>query len=227
MTDNDICVTRLSAWAPGIGGREEWNEWALGKRDILPDKKGPDIAFTDSLFRRRLSQISRMTIQVIRDLLPVSEDTKIIFLSFRGEITKQFQINKTLIEEGGISPAVFSLSVFNAPVALAAMALKLKGGYCAVYPDNNSFSSGLKAAQAALLCGPAREIILVYADEKGPDEYDSLSAGNIPAAFGLLLSRNRVQDTAFKAGLSQFINEDDPLAFLKQLLLCGDIHVSP
>jgi len=232
MTDTDIRITRLCAWAPGVYGKEEWNEWALGKRSISSDAKGPDISFTEAIFRRRLSQISRMTIQVVHDLLPVEQNTKIFFLSFRGEITKQFQINKMLIEEGDISPAVFSLSVFNTPVALATMALKLKGGYCAIYPQNNSFAAGIKAAQAALLCGgnshadAVNEIILVYADEQGPSEYECFMSGNNPAAFGILLSCNNTADQIRGAPLSQFENEDDPLVFLKRLLLCGDIHVS-
>ena len=106
-------ITRLCAWAPGIESSGEWEQWAQGKRDISSDAKGPVIDFTDSMFRRRLSQISKMTVQVVHDLLPVGEDTKIFFVSFRGELSRQYQINKMLIEENSLMPAAFSLSVFN------------------------------------------------------------------------------------------------------------------
>jgi len=225
MKGENIYITRLCAWAQGIGSRSEWDEWALGKREISCDGKGPEISFTDSMFRRRLSRISKMTIQVIHDLLPFKEDTKIFFISLRGELSRQFQINKMLIEEKSLSPAAFSLSVFNAPAALATMALGLKGGYTALYPGNNSFASGIKAAQAALLCGAQEELCLVYADEQAPVEYAHFQDECPPSAsFTLLLSRSSEKS---RAAFPPLAEEDTPLDFLRRLLLSGEIHVSP
>ena len=224
MTGGDVYVTRLSAWAPGIESSGDWDEWALEKREISRGGKGPDISFTDSMFRRRLSQISKMTVQVIHDLMPLAEDTKIVFISFRGELSRQFQINKMLIEENALSPAAFSLSVFNAPAALATMALGLKGGYSALYPGKNSFAAGVKAAQAALLCGAQEELCLVYADEEVQSEYAGLCRETQPpAAFSLLLSRTPGKSHVSLPALDE---EDKPLDFLKRLLLHGEIHVS-
>ena len=226
-------IVRLSAWAPGIESPEEWKEWALGKRAIVHGAKGPEITFTDPIFRRRLSQISKMTIQVTRDLMPAgfcsdvsrAENTKIFFLSFRGELSRQFQINKTLIQEKTVSPAAFSLSVFNAPVALATIALGLKGGYTALYPGKNSFSTGIKAAEAALVSGDApAELIFVYADEELPPEYQGFSECSPPAAFGLLLSSTPNPLSIPLSSINK--DENNPLAFLRQLLLCGKINTS-
>ena len=227
MIGEELHITRLCAWAPGIENAGEWDEWARGRRNIAFDTKGPGITFTDSLFRRRLSQISKMTIQVIHDLLPLGEDTKIIFLSYRGELARQYQINKMLIEEKELMPAVFSLSVFNAPVALASIALGLKGGYSALYPaGKNPFAAGLAAAQAALLCGSGQELVFVYADEQAPPEYGRFSSEcPPPAAFGLLLSRDSECLSIPLSSMKE--SEDSPLGFLRRLLLCGKIHVSP
>jgi len=226
MSDGEIYLARLSAWAPGIAGSAEWDEWALGKRSIARESKGPELAYTDPMFRRRLSQIAKMTVQVVHDLLPLREDAKIFFLSLRGELSRQYQINKMMIEEGELSPAAFSLSVFNAPVALATMAFALKGGYVALHPGNNSFIAGLKAAEAALLCGTTEEVALVYVDENVPPEYRCFFPDPPPAplAFGVLLSRNH---RPLSVPLSLVKKEDNPPDFLKQLLLCGDIHVAP
>jgi hypothetical protein len=225
MTNGEAYITRLSAWAPGIEGSAEWDEWALGKRGIASGAQAPAIAFTDAMFRRRLSQISKMTIQVIHDLLPFGEDTKIMFLSFFGELKRQYQINKTLIEENTLSPAAFSLSVFNAPVALASIALGLKGGYSALYPARNSFIDGLNAAQAALFCGKSEQMVFVYADEEAPPEYECFSGEcPSPAAFGLFLSREPQHLSVPVA--SVLSEQDSPLYFLRRLLLCGKIHVT-
>ena len=224
MTGGESYIVRVSAWAPGIGNSAEWDEWASGRRSISPGVKGPEISFTDSIFRRRLSQISKMTIQVIHDVMPFGEEAKIFFLSFRGELSRQYQINKMLIEEKTLSPAAFSLSVFNAPVALATMALGLKGGYSALYPGNNSFWAGIKAVRAALLCGKPEELCLVYADEEAPPEYGCFSREcPPPAAFALILSRTSLP---VSIPLSSLNAADNPLDFLRQILLCGELHVS-
>jgi len=181
-------IARVSAWAPGIEDSGGWDEWARGGRDIVSGTQGPAIAFTDPLFRRRLSQISRMTVQVVHDLLPVGENAKMLFVSFRGELSREYQINRMVIEDKNLKPAAFSLSVFNAPAALASIAFGLKGGYSALYPGNNSFAAGLMAAEAAFSSGAAGELIFVYADEEVPPEYRGLSGvfpGIVPEAAGL------------------------------------------
>jgi hypothetical protein len=236
-----LYITRLCAWAPGIESPGEWDEWAQGRRKIVCDAKSPAIAFTDPLFRRRLSQISKMTVQVVHGLLPVEEDTKIFFVSFRGELARQYQINKMLIEEKSLMPAAFSLSVFNAPAALASIALGLKGGYSALYPGNSSFAAALSAAEASFpsetpfpketpaLSSVTGELIFVYADEQPPPEYGRyFNECPFPLAFAFLLTREpqslSVPLSSLKAG------EDDypasPLDFLRRLLLCGKIYVS-
>jgi len=222
-------ITRLCAWAPGIENSGEWEQWAQGKREIVSTMQAPAIAFTDSLFRRRLSQISKMTIQVIHDLLPVGEDTKIFFVSFRGELSRQYQINKMLIEDKSLMPAAFSLSVFNAPAALASMAHGLKGGYTALYPGNNSFAPGLAAAQAALVSGKQEELIFIYADEQPPPEYESLVKDcPPPLAFAFLLTSSPQSPCVSFSEIADGKDgcPDNPHDFLRRLLLCGDIHAS-
>ena len=137
----------------------------------------PTLPFADSLFKRRLSQISRMTVQVIHDLLeevPEAKEYKQIFISFRGELSREFSINKSILQDSEILPAAFSLSVFNTPIASASLALKLKSGYSVIYPSKQDFRSAVLAASSAVLSGAEQKIILVYADEFIPKEYESL-----------------------------------------------------
>ena len=226
---NPLYITRLCAWAPGVENPDEWEQWAQGKREIASGNQSPALAFTDSLFRRRLSQISKMTVQVVHDLLPVGEDTKMFFVSFRGEISRQYQINKMLIEEKSLSPAAFSLSVFNAPAALASIALGLKGGYSAVYPGNNSFAAALDAASASFVCEKQNELIFVYADEQAPPEYGRYADECSPAiAFAFLLTREpkslSIPFSSIKEGEDYLSGR--PLDFLRRLLLCGKIYAA-
>jgi hypothetical protein len=245
MIEEKLHIARFSAWAADIGSTGEWKEWAAGTRVVpplegapslegVPSKEGraPEIAFTDSLFRRRLSQISKMTIQVVHDLLPLDEAIKIIFLSFRGELARQYKINKMVIEDKAIMPAAFSLSVFNAPIALASIALGLKGGYTAIYPGGKSFATGLAAAEAALFSG-ADELLFVYADEEIPLEYRCLShnpaaneAGIHPLAFAILLTRKARPNSVSLSSVTK-CQTFSPKEFLRQIILRKEIYVSP
>ena len=208
----------------GVSGKSFIRRLSVWPADaeFTANPASPELTFIDPLLRRRLSSISKMTIQVIHGLLPVEEDTKIIFLSFRGELSKQYKINMMQIGEKTITPAAFSFSVFNTPPAMATMALDLKGGYSAIYPDENCFTAGLKAAHAALVSGTQEELIFVYADEEVPAEYKALLSECPPAfAFALLLSR--------KNGPVPFLSGDtttSPLDFLNMLLQNGKIHAA-
>jgi hypothetical protein len=218
-----VFLSSLTCWAPGIAAPDDWKLWAMGQKSLCVEKTSPALEFTSPLFRRRLSQISRMTVQVVHDLVEktgCSRNTKMIFISERGEIGQELSINKTLIEEKIVMPATFSLSVFNAPIALASIAEKMTGGYSAVYTAHNSFYDGFAAAAAQVLSGREKEILLVYADEAVPKEYEAVCpSGAVPFAFALLLS-----GTA--ADIQQIITIDAvpsvPELFLKSVIKCLD-----
>ncbi len=192
-----VYLSGLSMWAPGLTTADDWRRWADGKQRILLERSAPDIAFTAPLFRRRLSQISRMTIQTVHAVIekePEAPSFKQVFISLRGEIERQFTINKSLAEDSEIMPAAFSLSVFNTPIALAAIALKLKAGYTAVYPAGGDFSAAFKAAASPVLCGAEERLLLAYADEAVPEPYAALPDAkqtngeeNAPLAFAAVL----------------------------------------
>jgi hypothetical protein len=220
-----LFVSRFSSWAPGFSGPKDWKAWALGRLEIPRTRDSPALEYTTPLFRRRLSRISRMTIQVLRDLLPLGESVKTVFLSFRGEVSRQFEINRMLIQEGDLTPAAFSLSVFNTPPALAAIALGLTAGYSALYPGQNRFDAGFSAAAAPVLSGAEEETAFVYADELCPPEYGGLCppGNDEPLAFAALLSLREegVSVPVPRAGAEQPECLKSPGEFLKYLYRAG------
>jgi hypothetical protein len=236
-----VFVSRFSAWAPGICGLDQWREWADGRREIGEcgeSSESPALSWTEPLFRRRLSQISKMTIEVTKRLCPVEEGAKLVFASFRGELGCQFKVNKMLVEDGALTPAAFSLSVFNTPPALACIALSLKGGYSAVYPGGDKFVYGFLSAAAALLSEDvksesekskgAKDVIFVYADELVRDEYRSCMKGAVPPpplAFAALLSAQG-QGEAIDCS---YDNKDLVCreSFLKKLFGMGNVVYAP
>lgn len=216
-----VYFSDVTAWAPSLGSDAElWQEWASNVIPIAQTKESPKLEYTDPLFRRRLSQITKMTVHVIHTLLEsthINPQTKIVFISLRGEIEREFTVNKNLIEDGMILPAAFSLSVFNTPVSQATLAFALKGGYSVVYPSRGDFCSAFKIACAPLLAGTESQIILVYADELVPGVYgQKIPQENEPLAFaGILSAEKKPRSVCF----DDFSNvPDSPHEFLKLIL---------
>lgn len=222
-----LYLSHISPWAPGLlDNSENWNSWAKGEIQIEQTKDSPKLEYTDPLFRRRLSQISKMTIHTIHNLIEsinsqtpnsFDKETKIVFCSMRGEIEREFTINKSLIEDEMILPAGFSLSVFNTPVALATLAFKLTGGYSVLYPSKNNFTDCFKAAVAPLLAGTEKQIVFVYADELVPEVYaEKRPQENIPFSFATLISTEKTKDAIEINDLSKI--SSSPIAFLKNYI---------
>lgn len=158
----------------------------------------PKLEYVDALFRRRLSQLTRMTIEAVHGLITEASDeeknsilsSKLVFASFRGEIARQLKINKGLVEDADVMPAPFSLSVFNTPPAAATIALGMKAGYTAIYPSEDNFYSALLAAASSVISGSEKQVIFAYADEKIPEEYKDCKnyIEKSPLAFACLIS---------------------------------------
>lgn len=191
----------------------------------------PKLAFCDPLFKRRLSQISRMTIQVVHELIqkvPEAKNFKFVFCSFRGELARQLKINKSLYEDADIMPASFSISVFNTPPAAATISEGIKAGYSAVYPANDNFYDGLICAVAPVLSGCEENIIFVYADELIINEYKSAykpvngDTTPQPLAFACVLSAVKPLNSdkttqSAELELSKLKNIHSPQSFLELL----------
>lgn len=156
--------------------------------------ESPKLEYVDALFRRRLSQITKMTIETVHGVIPGNEDAKLVFSSFRGEISRQIKINKGLVEDADVLPAGFSISVFNTPAAAATIALKMKGGYTAVYPSEDNFKSAFLSAAASIMAGSEsdkeKKVIFAYADEKIPEELENCKGfkTDVPLALACVLS---------------------------------------
>ena len=217
----NLYLSDITMWAPGLESDDaQWKEWSAGNAEISLSNESPKLEYTSPLFRRRLSQITKMTVHVVHLLLEkshIDKETKIVFTSQRGEIARTFSVTKDLVQENMILPASFSLSVFNTPISSATLAFGLKGGYSVIYPSKGDFSQAFKAAVAPVLAGTEKEIMLVYADELVPEAYaDKRPEENIPLAFACIVSSEKKDNCI---AFDDFSNvEKSPVEFLRFLL---------
>ncbi len=187
---NAVYISRWSAWAPGIETSDDWKQWNAGNLVLRDDSSPPGLPFAPAMFKRRLSQLSRMVIQTGHEVLGGDSGLKVTFSSIYGEIVQQMRISQKLLDSGDVSPAHFSLSVFNAPVAAASIIENNTAGYSALFSGAESFETGLQETAAALLAGVEQERIFIYGDESLPPEYQLLAKGpHWPFCLALRLSR--------------------------------------
>jgi hypothetical protein len=169
---NKIYIAKWCFWSPGEDGTE-----------------APLLPFVSPMLKRRLSQLSRMVLYAVHYVSQGRQQVKISFSSEYGEITQQLKISEEILESEKISPAKFSNSVFNAPVAMTTIAEKNMQGYSAICSGKDSFYYGLSECLAALRCGADKERIFVHGDELVPLPYQALTGGaNTPFVLAFFLS---------------------------------------
>jgi len=229
MMERAIYASLPVCWAPGMQTEQDWKDFAEGKKQISLTNESPKLEFTPPLFRRRLGQLCRMTVQVVHDSIEKfkCDDIPILFSSVYGEINREFTIDRSVITEGNVMPAAFSLSTFNAPVALATLQCKLKAGYEVIFPSKGNFSYCAQAAEAAVFGGRKKRILFVYGDELFPEEYNTIQSvkdgnipiPNIPFAFSVLLGITPPDNCTYnKFSSKDFCSKNTPIDFLKMLL---------
>ncbi|MBO6176282.1 MAG: beta-ketoacyl synthase chain length factor [Treponema sp.] len=164
----------------------------------IPDpsqpESSPKLEFTTPLFRRRLSQLTKMIVQVVHDVTETTgiKNAKQVFISKRGDIGREFSINEQLINDEEILPAGFSLSVFNTPIAQATLACSLKSGYSVIFPSKGNLYQALQAALAPVICKDEKEMLIAYGDEYIQEEYGSLRPeDNRAMAFAVIASSEK------------------------------------
>lgn len=226
-----IYIKSCAAYAPGLESKEDWLAWSRGEKLISPESSTPKLSFVPMLTRRRLSALSKMVVLVNHQIsfdkngnsLPAA---KITFASEFGEIAQQLKISQTFLEMGTVSPAHFSLSVFNTSVANATILEKNTFGYSAVFSGKKAFSLGLKDCISTLQAGSETERIFIFADELIPEIYGSIagvSYPNKPCALAIHIStssENAIGILKSNFDTSNFETaSDEALAFIKKNLL--------
>lgn len=184
-------------------------------------KPKPDVSFVPMLTRRRLSYISRMVV-LVSDLVSQDKDgnkltpSKVTFASQFGEISQQLKISQTLIDTGTVSPAHFSLSVFNAAVANASILETNTAGYSAVFSGKDAFTTGLTDCLAALENEPSDTRTFIFADELIPETYAPVAGVPYPNAVCALALRLTTDESKADPALKN-VDVSSQLAQLKML----------
>lgn len=217
----ELYIKKWNAWAPGVENTESWKEWASDKLDIERLKTVPGIKHIRPIYRRRLSQITKMVLEVGHSLLDADDNPSVILSSQFGEINQQNKISRGILEDGDVKPSAFSLSVFNAPISLLSLHEKITEPAIVILSGNNTLYTGLFTLIAELNSRENRDVLLLFADELLPEDYTSIKSGIEPYCFGLVFSSKSEPSGQIIEYNIKHVRENTiqyPLEFLKWFL---------
>lgn len=187
MAGLSINISARAAWAPGLEDDTAWRSWP---GHALPDDHGtaPDVRFIDALLRRRLGRLSRMALHVANQAAAEYAFLPTIFASRHGELSRTVSMLHALAADEAPSPAAFSLSVHNAAAGIFSIVRGDPAPSTALAAGEETLLWALLDASIRLAADPDSPILLVYADEPLPGEYQAFQTASESAhALALLL----------------------------------------
>ncbi|MDH2068605.1 beta-ketoacyl synthase chain length factor [Pantoea sp. GD03673] len=177
------------ALAPGLHGRETWQDWAQQGTAITPTEAMAKPQFLPMMTARRLSGGSRAAVECGLAMLARQRADAIVFTSRHGELERNLRILNTLAAQQSMSPTDFAMSVHNSAVGSLTIAAKAPLVSTSIAAGIDSFQQGLIEV-SALHQGGYQQVLLVDFDGIVPDYYLpwlSDQGVNFPYAVALLL----------------------------------------
>lgn len=178
-----------SAWAPDKTTRHDWQAWARGEQ-FTPTQAQPDISAVPAMQRRRMSSLSRMAFATASACANGLTSTPCcIFASRHGELGRTMKIIEGIVSGGDVSPADFSLSVFNTALGLYSIVAGNKAPSTMVVAGEDTFGCALIEAALHLARFPGTRVLLVFFDEPLPEPLDVMAEpGSEAFSIALLLA---------------------------------------
>lgn len=216
-------IEAWSAWAPGVESVDQWQEWAIGKRQIESDGS-PAVEFVPAMLRRRLSRLSKMALRTVYDCDPNLQSIQTVFCSRHGELLRSTGLLQDIVATKAISPTGFSLSVHNTASGLLSITRKDSASSTAIAAGKATFETAFMEAAAILMTERAQQVLLVISDEPAPvpfNEYQDEKEQVYAAAF--LLSHSKIGENIALSMIpgkksAPDLREQHGLTFLRFLL---------
>jgi Beta-ketoacyl synthase, N-terminal domain len=134
--------------------------------------------------RRRLPAFTRDIARCALPLLRTDPRTDVVFSSRNGDLASTATLLTDLARRELLSPALFSMSVHNAPPGVLSLCLGACGDHTAIAAGEDNLSAAL--VEAFLRLQDSESVALVHADQRLPEIYAEL--GDDSNATGIVLA---------------------------------------
>lgn len=166
-------MVRWAAWAPGLTDSESWLRWLAAPFPLPVDGK-PALAAMPAMMRRRLDPLGRVALETAYTCQADDDACPVVLASRHGEVGRSLTLLDSLVSEGQVSPASFSLSVHNAIGALYSIARHDVQPYSAIAAGDETVEAAFVEADGLLADGAPAVMVVVY-DEPLPARYQAFA----------------------------------------------------
>lgn len=192
MSSIHFNITKIHALSPGLENKSDWMVWALQKSPSLQKPDFPAVALVPPAMRRRMSNLSKLAVQVAAELSEKEEIHYTVFSSKHGEIQRTLSLLLSVLSGDDASPIAFSQSVHNTAAGLFTIATKKAIPANSIAAGEDSFHCALLDAFLYLHDHPEHRVLVIDFDESLPDIYrHHVPSPDAPYAIGMVLSAGR------------------------------------
>ena len=202
MQNIDFNIKNWFAWSPELETKDDWLAWANNQKSFSENNsnKSPLIEFVPLLQRRRLSQLTKMSLKVIfeclQDYKETDQNINSVFASRYGEWRQTFNLLESISNQEELSPAGFSFSVHNTVAGLYSLIFNNTASYTSLSANEYTFMTAL--IEALGLLQNTKEVLLIIADENTPELYkETFPFPSIPFAIAFLLDNSPKYSLSF------------------------------
>jgi hypothetical protein len=174
------------ALSPGLVDALDWQAWA--QLEQWPaDPLFPATPLLPMMMARRLSQGSRLAVQVGLSLLARHPVDYAIFVSRHGELARSVTLLQALADGEVLSPTDFSMSVHNTAAGLSSIQGKAAIPMTSLAAGEGGLMAGFTEAVAALHAGASRVLLVAFEGPVPEFHRPWLPDEAPPHALGLVL----------------------------------------
>ena len=221
MKEINFSIINWSAWTPGLDNKKDWQDWANNQKCISTDKlMSPIIDFIPQIQRRRLSQLTKMSLKTAFECSEGYNNIESVFASRYGELSQTLKLLKSIFNKEDLSPAGFSLSVHNTAAGLYSVIDKNTKPYTAIAAGEITFEAAFLEALGRLQY--QEYILLVVSEEYVTEMQDKLMPLFSPFSTAFLLGKiGKVKINATigeTRNIPAYSKQDISFSFLKWLI---------
>lgn len=218
-----FAIESWDAWISGVRGYSDWQDFLSSDRKQNIDEPFANIEYRYLMpaQRRRLSDISKITLDIALAFAENRPTACSIFASRRGEVGRMAGLLNSISTGADLSPTAFSMSVHNTTSGLFSIQSDNQVSSTAIAAGHDTVVAGFIEA-CSLLAAGQQQVLLVVMEDQVPDVYQKFSsAGEQPVAAAFMLTAGNdfiMESTIIKTPESQPGTSDQVMKIISTII---------
>ncbi|MFK0573825.1 beta-ketoacyl synthase chain length factor [Endozoicomonas sp.] len=219
-------IKSWEAWLPGIRNHADWQ--AFLSSDRKPGSNEPftnmDYRYLKPAQRRRLSDISKITLDVAYAIARDNPQVYSVFASRRGEVSRMAGLLQSICRDEELSPTAFSMSVHNTTSGLFSIHTGNRAPSTAIAAGHDTVVAGFIEACSILASGQ-KQVLLVLSEDQMPAVYQTFACSNeqpVAAAFMLIPGDDFILESAVRNTPADIPGTSDQVSQIISAIITGE-----